>query len=37
MAWVLEDREAKTFPLGMLEIGWGKTLNTWWAPLKIRV
>jgi hypothetical protein len=37
MAWVPEDREVETFPIDKLEIGWGKTSNIWWAPLKIRV
>jgi hypothetical protein len=37
MAWVLEDREAETCPLGILDTGWENSSNTWWAILKIRV
>jgi hypothetical protein len=37
MLWVPVDREEDPWPLGIVEVGWGFSSNTWWAPQEQRV
>jgi hypothetical protein len=37
MLWVPVDREENPWPLGIVEVGWGFSSNTWWAPQEQRV